>query len=157
MTRRSTDPTPPRRHARRGPKKAHELRAHEVAYLLTLAACDRELGEIRQALANVYGIRVSAKQVSYQVDWNLERIEQIRMQIEEEGELNVLAALATPRHQAGVSAVDGAPLWERFADQLPEDYRPRPDDYPDEPAPEPADDPDELAPEALDVDTSPFS
>lgn len=139
MSRTSFSPVPPRREARRGAKKAGDLRPHEQAYVLFLAACGRAPAEIRRAVEKAWGVKVSATMVSYQTGWHPERIQEYRDRIADEGELKVLAGIIEHDGRKATPIPDDAPVWVRYAEQLPPDYRPRPGEEPepdDTPVPE---------------------
>jgi hypothetical protein len=101
MSKDSEKPAMP--HARRGTRKPINLRPEEI---------DRE------SIHKTFGRVVSAGSVNYHQNWHRERIEEMREQIRNKGEFEVVGELSVP-HSREID--DSLPFAERYSDQLPPD------------------------------------
>jgi hypothetical protein len=127
MARKDHGPIPSRRHARRGGKSAVNLTEREVAYVLASIARGRLPAQARRDFNAEFGRNVSSRTINYHCSWNPERIKAYEADMAERGELTVMGEVMGMLDPE-VKARPDAPFRTRYADQLPPDYRLRPDD-----------------------------
>lgn len=129
MARKDAGPIPSRRHARRGHKSAVNLTEREVSYILASIARGRLPAQARRDFNAEFGRNISSGTVNYHCSWNPERIAAYAADMAERGELTVMGEVMGMLDPV-VKAREGTPFATRYADQLPPDYRLRPDDMP---------------------------
>ena len=127
MTRKDSGPIPSRRHARRGAKSAVNLSEREVAYILADIARGRLPAQVRRDFNAEFNRNVSSRTINYHCSWNQDKIKAYEAAIAERGELTVMGEVMGMLDPE-VKARSDAPFRTRYADQLPPDYRLRPDD-----------------------------
>ena len=127
MARKDHGPVPSRRHARRGGKSAVNLTEREVAYILADIARGRLPAQVRRDFNAEFNRNVSSRTINYHCSWNPKRIAEYEAAIAERGELTVMAEVMGMLDPE-VKIPSDAPFKTRYANQLPPDYRLRPDD-----------------------------
>lgn len=131
MSRKDSGPVPSRRHARRGAKSSVNLTDREVSYLLADNARGRLPAQVRRDFNAEFGRNICSRTVNYHLSWppGPERIKAYAADMAARGELTVMAEVMGMRDPV-VQARTDAPIFARYASQLPPDYKPRPDDVP---------------------------
>jgi len=113
-------------HARRGGRKPINLSPEEIDLLVVEFARGKKTAQVRESIRKTFGRAVSAKSVNYHANWHRERIDDMKKQIRDKGEFEVVGELDVP-HSREID--DSLPFCERFADQLPpdipKDFQPR--------------------------------
>jgi hypothetical protein len=116
MSKDSEKPAMP--HARRGTRKPINLRPEEIDLLVVEFARGKKTAQVRESIHKTFGRVVSAGSVNYHQNWHRERIEEMREQIRNKGEFEVVGELSVP-HSREID--DSLPFAERYSDQLPPD------------------------------------
>uniref|UniRef100_A0A6H1ZZH9 Uncharacterized protein n=1 Tax=viral metagenome TaxID=1070528 RepID=A0A6H1ZZH9_9ZZZZ len=135
MSRKDAGPVPSRRHARRGAKSTVNLTEREVSYILADNARGRLPAQVRRDFNAEFGRNICSRTVNYHLSWNADRVKAYAAAIAQRGELTVMAEVMGMVDPV-VQARSDAPIFARYASQLPPDYKPRPDDVPSDKAPE---------------------